>query len=162
VSSGDGSSDSDRDLTGQTLDDLLAAMLRIDVDHPTPDRPYGIPADNPFLDRPNARPELWAYGFRNPWRVSYDLPSDQLWVGTNGQALWEQVYLVKKGANYGWSISEGSHTFHAQRQAGPDPIAPPAAEHHHSEARSLTGGQVYRGKHLPELVGTYIYGDWST
>ncbi len=162
VTSGDGSSDSDRDLVGQTIDDLLAAMLRIDVDHPAAGKAYGIPKDNPFLDRPNARPELWAYGFRNPWRVSYDHVSNQLWVGNNGQDLWEQVYLVRKGANYGWSVSEGSHIFHAKRQVGPDPISPPAAEHHHSEARSLTGGQVYRGPSLPELVGTYVYGDWST
>ena len=162
VSSGDGSSDSDADLTGQSLDDLLAAVLRIDVDHPDPGRNYGVPKDNPFVDRPGARPELWAYGLRNPWRLSYDRESGQLWVGQNGQDLWEQVYLIQKGANYGWSLTEGSHMFNAQRQAGPDRISPPAAEHHHSEARSLTGGRVYRGTRLPGLVGTYVYGDWST
>ena len=162
VSSGDGSSDSDADLTGQTLDDLLAAVLRIDVDHPDPGRNYGVPGDNPFVDRPGARPELWAYGLRNPWRLSYDRESGQLWVGQNGQDLWEQVYLIQKGANYGWSLTEGSHMFNAQRKAGPDRISPPAAEHHHSEARSLTGGRVYRGTRLPGLVGTYVYGDWST
>lgn len=162
VSSGDGSSDSDTHLTGQTLDDLLAAVLRIDVDHPDPGKAYGVPKDNPFVDRPKARPELWAYGFRNPWRLSHDRESGQLWVGQNGQDLWEQVYLVKKGANYGWSVSEGSHIFQAQREAGPDPISLPTAEHHHSEARSLTGGRVYRGTRFPELVGAYIYGDWST
>jgi uncharacterized repeat protein (TIGR03806 family) len=162
VSSGDGSSDSDADLTGQTLDDLLAAVLRIDVDHPEAGRNYGIPQDNPFVDRPGARPELWAYGLRNPWRLSYDRVSGQLWVGQNGQDLWEQVYLIQKGANYGWSLTEGSHMFNARRQAGPDRISPPAAEHHHSEARSLTGGRVYRGTRLPGLVGTYVYGDWST
>jgi uncharacterized repeat protein (TIGR03806 family) len=162
VSSGDGSSDSDADLTGQTLDDLLAAVLRIDVDHPDAGRNYGVPKDNPFVNRPGARPELWAYGLRNPWRMSYDKPSGQLWVGQNGQDLWEQVYLIKKGANYGWSLTEGSHVFHSQRKAGPDPISPPTAEHHHAEARSLTGGRVYRGTRLPDLVGTYVYGDWST
>jgi glucose/arabinose dehydrogenase len=162
VSSGDGSSDSDADLTGQTLDDLLAAVLRIDVDHPQPGQNYGVPRDNPFTDRPGARPELWAYGLRNPWRLSFDAESGQLWVGQNGQDVWEQVYLIKKGANYGWSLTEGSHVFQAQRKAGPDPISLPAAEHHHSEARSLTGGRVYRGTRLPELVGAYVYGDWST
>ena len=162
VSTGDGSSDSDANSTGQTLDDLLAAVLRVDVDHPGGGRNYGIPKDNPFVDRPGARGEVWAYGLRNPWRLSYDRPSGQLWAGNNGQDLWEQVYLVEKGANYGWSVSEGAHVFHAGRPAGPDPISPPAAEHPHSEARSLTGGQVYRGKRLPELVGTYVYGDWST
>ena len=162
VSSGDGSSGSDANVTGQTLDDLLAAVLRIDVDHPDPGRNYGVPRDNPFVDRPGARPELWAYGLRNPWRLSFDRESGQLWVGQNGQDLWEQVYLIKKGGNYGWSLSEGSHVFHAERKAGPDPILPPTAEHHHSEARSLTGGRVYRGTRLPDLVGAYVYGDWST
>ena len=137
-------------------------MLRIDVDHPDPGRNYGVPKDNPFVDRPGARPELWAYGLRNPWRLSFDRESGQLWVGNNGQDLWEQVYLIRKGANYGWSVSEGSHAFRRQRQAGPDPISPPAAEHPHSEARSLTGGRVYRGTRLPDLVGAYVYGDWST
>ena len=153
VSSGDGSSDSDADLTGQSLDDLLAAVLRIDVDHPDPGRNYGVPKDNPFVDRPGARPEIWAYGLRNPWRLSYDRESGQLWVGQNGQDLWEQVYLIQKGANYGWSLIEGSHVFNARRKAGPDPISPPAAEHPHSEARSLTGGRVYRGKRCPTSSG---------
>jgi uncharacterized repeat protein (TIGR03806 family) len=162
VSSGDGSSDSDENLTGQTLDDLLGAVLRIDVDHPDPGRNYGVPKDNPFVSRARARPELWAYGLRNPWRLSYDRESGQLWAGNNGQDLWEQVFLIEKGGNYGWSVTEGSHVFRAQRQAGPDTIRPPAAEHHHSEARSMTGGRVYRGTRLPELVGVYVYGDWST
>jgi glucose/arabinose dehydrogenase len=162
VSSGDGSSDSDADLTGQRIDDLLGAVLRIDVDHPDPGRHYGVPADNPFVGRPGARPELWAYGLRNPWRLSYDPKSGQLWAGNNGQDLWEQVYLIRKGANYGWSLAEGGHVFQPERRAGPDPIALPAAEHPHSEARSLTGGRVYRGTRLPELIGAYVYGDWST
>jgi glucose/arabinose dehydrogenase len=162
VSSGDGSSGSDAFLTGQRIDDLQGAVLRIDVDHPDPGRNYGIPQGNPFVDRKGARGEVWAYGLRNPWRLSYDRDSGQLWVGQNGQDLWEQVYLIKKGANYGWSLSEGSHVFEASRHAGPDPISPPTAEHPHSEARSLTGGRVYRGGRRPELVGAYIYGDWST
>jgi glucose/arabinose dehydrogenase len=162
VSSGDGSSGSDAHMTGQRIDDLLASVLRIDVDHPDPGRNYSVPKDNPFVGRQGARPELWAYGLRNPWRLSYDRESGQLWVGQNGQDLWEQVYLIQKGGNYGWSITEGSHIFVATRQAGPDPILPPTAEHSHSEARSLTGGRVYRGKKLPDLVGAYLYGDWST
>jgi len=162
VSSGDGSSDSDADETGQTLNDLLAAVLRIDVDHPDPGKQYSSPKDNPFVDRPGALPEVWAYGLRNPWRLSFDRESNQLWVGQNGQDLWEQVYLIKKGGNYGWSISEGSHIFLEDRKPGPDPILPPTAEHHHSEARSLTGGRVYRGPINEGLVGAYVYGDWST
>jgi uncharacterized repeat protein (TIGR03806 family) len=162
VSSGDGSSGSDAHLTGQSLDDLRAAVLRIDVDHPDPGRNYSVPRDNPFIGRKGARPEIWAYGLRNPWRLSYDRTSGQLWVGQNGQDLWEQVYLIKKGGNYGWSLTEGSHIFLASRQAGPDPILLPTAEHSHSEARSLAGGRVYRGTRLPDLVGAYLYGDWST
>jgi uncharacterized repeat protein (TIGR03806 family) len=162
VSSGDGSSGSDANVTGQRIDDLLGSVLRIDVDHPDSGRSYGVPRDNPFVDRPGARPELWAYGLRNPWRLSFDRQSGQLWVGQNGQDLWEQVYLIQRGGNYGWSLTEGSHVFLASRQAGPDPISPPTAEHPHSEARSLTGGRVYRGRRLPDLVGAYVYGDWST
>jgi uncharacterized repeat protein (TIGR03806 family) len=162
VTSGDGSSGSDAHLTGQALGDLRAKVLRIDVDHPAGGNNYGVPKDNPFVNRPGARPELWAYGLRNPWRLSYDRASGQLWVGQNGQDLWEQVYLIKKGGNYGWSLVEGSHIFQASRQAGPDPILPPTAEHSHSEARSLAGGRVYRGTRLPDLVGAYLYGDWST
>jgi len=162
VSSGDGSSGSDAHLTGQALNDLRAKVLRIDVDHPDGGRNYSVPKDNPFVNRPGARPELWAYGLRNPWRLSFDRKSGQLWVGQNGQDLWEQVYLIKKGGNYGWSLTEGSHIFQAGRQVGPDPILPPTAEHSHSEARSLAGGRVYRGTRLPDLIGTYVYGDWST
>ena len=162
VSTGDGSSDSDANLTGQDITDLQASVLRIDVDRTDGSRPYAIPADNPFVGRPGARPELWCYGLRNPWRMSFDRESNQLWVGNNGQDLWEQVYLIRKGANYGWSVAEGGHPFRHQRPAGPDPIMPPTADHPHSEARSLTGGMVYRGSRLPDLVGAYVYGDWST
>src|SRR5690242_11262541 len=97
VSTGDGSSGSDTHETGQRIDDLQGSMLRIDVDHPDPGRDYGVPRDNPFVNRPGARPEVWAYGLRNPWRVSYDRKSGQLWVGNNGQDAWEQVYLIQKG-----------------------------------------------------------------
>lgn len=159
---GDGTSDSDPLQTGQGVDDLLAVMIRIDVDHPTADRPYAIPPDNPFLHLPEARGEIWAFGFRNPWRMTFDRRTGQLWVTQNGQDLWEQVYLVKRGENYGWSVQEGSHPFYPNRPVGPGPIIPPTAEHHHTEARSLTGGVVYYGSQQPELQGAYIYGDYST
>ncbi|MFO0902634.1 MAG: PQQ-dependent sugar dehydrogenase [Pirellulales bacterium] len=162
VTSGDGTSDSDTNLTGQGLDHLLAKVLRIDVDHPEPGKTYRVPADNPFVDRPGARGETWAYGLRNPWRMTVDPQSGRLWVGNNGQDLWEQVYLIRKGDNYGWSVMEGSHPFYLQRQAGPTPFVKPTAEHPHSDARSLTGGVVYHGRRFPELRGAYIYGDYST
>ncbi len=159
---GDGTSDSDPLETGQGLNDLLAVMLRLDVDHPSNGKQYSVPPDNPFVNTPGARPEIWAYGFRNPWRMDYDHESNQLWLGQNGQDLWEQVYLIRKGENYGWSVQEGSHPFYVQRPSGPQPITAPVAEHHHSESRSLTGGIVYRGDKLPELNGCFIYGDYST
>ncbi len=159
---GDGTSDSDPLLTGQGLNDYLAVMLRLDVDHPEKDRPYSIPQDNPFLHVPDAKGEIWAFGFRNPWRMTFDKKSGQLWVTQNGQDLWEQVYVVQRGGNYGWSVQEGSHPFYPERPRGPGDIIPPVAEHHHIEARSLTGGVVYYGSKLPELQGTCIYGDYST
>ncbi len=162
VSSGDGTSDSDTNLTGQDLTKLLAKVLRIDVDHPDPDKGYSVPADNPFVHTPGVRPETWAYGFRNPWRLHIDRATGDLWVGNNGQDLWEQAYLVQRGANYGWSVMEGSHPFYPKRQAGPQPFAKPIVEHPHSEMRSLTGGVVYHGAKLPQLRGAYVYGDWST
>lgn len=162
VTSGDGTSDSDTNVTGQGLDHLLAKVLRIDVDRPQGDRPYGVPADNPFVDRPGARPETWAYGLRNPWRMTVDPRTGHLWVGNNGQDLWEQIYFVRKGDNYGWSVMEGGHPFYLNRKPGPDPFVKPAAEHPHSVARSLTGGVVYHGRRFPELQGAYLYGDYST
>lgn len=162
ISSGDGTSDSDTNIAGQDMTKLLSKVLRIDVDHSDPGKTYSVPKDNPFVATPGARPETWAFGFRNPWRLHIDRETGDLWIGQNGQDLWEQVYLVQKGANYGWSVNEGSHPFYPERKLGPAPISPPIAEHPHSEMRSLTGGIVYHGNQLPELRGAYIYGDWST
>lgn len=162
VTSGDGTSDSDTNLTGQRTDLLLAKVLRIDVDHPNPGKAYSVPKDNPFVGDKRFVPETWAYGFRNPWRITCDTKTGDIWVGQNGQDLWEQAFLVRKGANYGWSVMEGSHPFYPERKAGPTPISKPTVEHHHSEARSLTGGIVYHGSRLKELQGAYIYGDYST
>jgi uncharacterized repeat protein (TIGR03806 family) len=162
VTSGDGSGDSDTNLAGQDLIRLLSKLLRIDVDHLAPGKAYSVPPDNPFLKTPGARPETWAYGFRNPWRLHIDRPTGDIWVGQNGQDLWEQVYLVQRGANYGWSATEGGHPFYPNRKGGPVPISPPIVDQPHSEMRSLTGGIVYHGNELPELRGAYLYGDWST
>lgn len=162
VSSGDGTPDSDTDLTGQDLSKLTAKVLRIDVDRPADGKAYGIPADNPFVKTAGARPETWAYGLRNPWRLHIDAKSGDLWVGNNGQDLWESIYLIERGANYGWSLVEGTHPFYPQRKQGPTPISKPIAEHSHAEARSLTGGLVYHGARLADLRGAYLYGDWST
>ncbi len=162
ITTGDGTSDSDVGVTGQDISDLLGGVLRIDVDHPTGDTPYSIPADNPFVDVENARGELWAYGLRNPWRMCVDRETGHIWVGSNGQDLWETVHLIRRGENYGWSVYEGDHPFYLNRQRGPTPFVPPTIEHHHIEARSLTGGVVYYGEPLAELNGVYVYGDYST
>lgn len=162
VTSGDGTSDSDTNLAGQTTDTLLSKVLRIDVDHPSEGKQYSIPKDNPYVGNPIFRPETYAYGLRNPWRITTDAKLGHIWVGNNGQDLWEQVYLVRPKDNYGWSVYEGGHIFYAERKQGPDPHVKPTAEHHHNEARSLTGGVVYHGTKYPELTGAYIYGDHST
>ena len=162
VTSGDGSSDSDAWGTGQSLNELNGGVLRIDVDHPSDGRAYSIPADNPFVAIPNARPEIWAYGLRNPWRITVDDKTGALWVGNNGQDLWESAHLLKRGENYGWSLFEGSHPFHAQGSIGPTPPVVPTIEHSHAEFRSLTGGIVYHGSRWSDLEGVYIYGDYST
>jgi len=162
IGTGDGSGIADQLHTGQNLGDVLAAMLRIDVDHPDEGKTYGVPRDNPFVNMKGARPEIWAYGLRQPWRYSFDSKSGDLWVGEVGQDLWEMVYRIQKGGNYGWSVMEGTHPFRPERKRGPTPILPPVIEHSHTDFRSLTGGYVYHGKRLPELEGAYIYGDFDT
>ena len=162
VTSGDGTSDSDTNLRGQEMSHLTAKVLRIDVDRPAADKPYAVPADNPFVRQAGVAPETWAFGLRNPWRMTADRKTGHIWVGNNGQDLWEQVYFVRKGENYGWSVYEGSHPFYLNRELGPAPHVKPTLEHHHSEARSLTGGIVLYGPERPELQGAYIYGDHST
>lgn len=162
VTSGDGTSGSDINNTGQDLSTLLGKVLRIDVDGAAADQAYITPADNPFVSVPEARPEIWAYGMRNPWRITADRTSGQLWVGQNGQDLREYAHLLGRGENYGWSAYEGSRPFVLNRLRGPAPFTPPTVEHDHGSYRSLTGGRVYRGSEFPDLVGAYLYGDYST
>jgi uncharacterized repeat protein (TIGR03806 family) len=162
VTSGDGTSAMDGDKVGQDLSSLRAKVLRIDVDGAPAGKPYVVPPDNPFLALPDARPETWAYGLRNPWRITNDRESGQIWVGENGQDLREYAHLLGRGENYGWSAFEGSRAFLTNRLHGPSPFTPPTIEHDHGEYRSLTGGIVYRGRAHPELAGAYLYGDYST
>ncbi len=163
ISTGDGSPPNPPDIhsTGQDLSDLLASILRINVDVRPVQQAYSIPKDNPFVDQAGARPEIWAYGFRNPWMMSFDADGN-LWVGDVGWELWEMIFRVEKGGNYGWSITEGPQPVRTEGQRGPTPILPPAAAHSHIESRSITGGLVYRGQNLPDLKGNYIYGDYVT
>ncbi|MCC7335689.1 MAG: PQQ-dependent sugar dehydrogenase [Pirellulaceae bacterium] len=162
ISTGDGTSDSDEWMSAQDVTGLQGGVLRIDVRQATAEQPYIIPTDNPFLDIPGARGEFWAIGLRNPWRMDIDRKSGQIWVGNNGQDLWESVHIIGRGENYGWSVYEGSHPFMVNRQLGPGKLTLPTLEHHHIESRSLTGGVVYDGSKLPELTGAYLYGDYST
>lgn len=148
--------------TGQDLSDLLSSILRIDVDHKQEGRNYFIPLDNPFLNVAGARGEIWAYGLRNPWRMSFDPLSGDLWVGDVGWELWEMLYRIERGGNYGWAVTEGLHSTHPEWPRGPTPILPPAIEHPHSESSSITEGLTYYGKRLKELQGTHIYSDYDT
>jgi putative heme-binding domain-containing protein len=148
--------------TGQDITDLEASVLRIDVDHREGGRAYRIPADNPFVNQPGARGEIWAYGFRNPWKMSFDRSDGSLWVGDVGWEKWEMIYCVERGSNFGWSVVEGPQPVHQERQSGPTPISPPAVAHSHIESRSITGGFVSQADRLPDLRGTYVYGDYVT
>ena len=164
ISTGDSASPDPPDPlnTGQDLSDLLSSVLRVDVDHEDNGKAYRVPADNPFVSAPGARNEIWAYGFRNPWRMSIDRQNGALWVGDVGWELWEMIYRVERGGNYGWSIVEGPQSVKPNAKPGPTPILAPVVSHPHSEAASITGGCVYHGKRLRQLEGTYIYGDWVT
>ncbi len=148
--------------TGQDISDLHGSILRIDVDRAENGKAYAIPPDNPFIKTPKARPEVYAYGLRNPWRMSFDRATGELWVGDVGWELWELVYRIQKGGNYGWSVKEGRLDIRPNAKRGPTPILPPTLDFPHTEAASITGGYVYRGKRLPELRGAYICGDWVT
>jgi len=152
--------------TGQDVTDLPASILRIDVDREDPGLKYAIPKDNPFVgltvEGKPARPEVWAYGFRNPWRMSFDRKTGELWAGDVGWESWEMVHRIEKGGNYGWSLVEARQTVNPDDAPGPTPIRPPVIELPHTDAASVTGGFVYRGKKLPGLEGAYVFGDWET
>ncbi|HEV2696154.1 MAG TPA: PQQ-dependent sugar dehydrogenase [Verrucomicrobiae bacterium] len=146
---------------GQNLSALTGKMLRIDVDHQQGDLPYAIPASNPFIGHTNARPEIWAYGFREPWRYSFDSLTHDLWVGDVGQDRIEEVDIVRGGENYGWNVYEGFDRFSDQyRRSGEQYIAPVFAYPHHTGV-SITGGYVYRGHRAPAMQGWYICADFE-
>ncbi|MCO6459598.1 MAG: PQQ-dependent sugar dehydrogenase [Pirellulaceae bacterium] len=161
ISVGDGSGIADQLQTGQDLSDLLGSLLRIDVDHPRGELAYSIPDDNPFVNRPGARGEIFSYGHRQVWKFSFD-DSGRLWGGEVGQDLWEMLYLIQKGGNYGWSVREGKHPFRPDRPQGPTPFQDPLVEHNHDAFRSITGGYIYKVGRSHPLNGHYIYGDYDT
>lgn len=164
ISTGDGSGANppDKLRTGQDLGDLLSSILRIDVDHPEHGRNYRIPSDNPFVETSGARGEIWAYGLRNPWRMSFDRKTGDLWVGDVGWELWEMLDRIERGGNYGWAVLEGRMATHPEWPRGPTPILPPTIDLSHDESSSITDGLTYYGSRLKELYGTHIYSDYDT
>jgi len=158
---GDGGSAGDPQGNGQSLNSLLGKVLRIDIDQ---SEPYSIPPDNPFNDG-SAKPEIWAYGLRNPWRFSFDRITGDLFIGDVGQNEWEEINFLPFGANgdlnFGWNFFEGTHPY-----SGLSPekkrLVMPVSEYHHDLGCSVTGGIVYRGAKLPDFYGTYLYGDYCS
>jgi quinoprotein glucose dehydrogenase len=165
IAIGDGGAGNDPHGNGQNLQTLLGKVLRIDVDHKDGKLEYAIPKDNPFIGRfANkqliARPEIFAYGIRNIWRMSFDRATGQLWAADVGQNLWEEINLITKGGNYGWNLRESKHEF-APNSTGSGPgLVDPIFEYNHDIGKSITGGHVYRGKKFPGLVGHYLYADY--
>ena len=161
VGLGDGGSGGDPRGHGQNLRTLLGTILRIDVSTLDETDSYAVPPDNPFVGLQGARPEIWAYGLRNPWRFSFDRETGDLWTGDVGQNKLEEIDIIRSGLNYGWNIMEGTSCF---RNAGCDRegLEPPVAEYGRDGGCSITGGYVYRGERIPSLVGAYLYGDFCT
>lgn len=162
VALGDGGAANDPFGHGQNLGTLLGKILRLDVDARGPGKAYGIPADNPFVKTAGARPEIWAYGLRNPWRISFDRGTGKLWAADVGQNLFEEINILHAGANCGWNPREGFHPFGAKGVAQNAGMLEPVWEYHHDVGKSITGGHVYRGRRLPVLEGHYVFADYVT
>jgi glucose/arabinose dehydrogenase len=159
IALGDGGSGGDPGNRGQNTHELLGKILRIDVDR---GMPYEIPNDNPFVGG-GGRPEVFAYGLRNPWRFSFDRQTGELWAADVGQNEWEEIDIVKRGGNYGWRVMEGTHCFLPRQGCARDGLVPPVAEYGHDGGRcAITGGYVYRGARVPALRGAYLYADFCS
>ena len=158
---GDGGSGGDPMNNGQNKDVLLGKILRIDP-KASATGPYSVPADNPFVGQPDERPEIWQWGLRNPWRFSFDRATGDVWIGDVGQNAYEEIDFAKAGAggvNFGWSQREGFHKYKGDRPAGE---VDPVYEYSHADGGvAVTGGYVYRGSRIPNLVGTYVFADYS-
>jgi glucose/arabinose dehydrogenase len=162
VTHGDGGLGGDPHDNGQNLGSLLGKIHRLDVDRKEGGKNYAIPKDNPFVGVKDAKPEIFAYGLRNVWRMAFDRKTGQLWAADVGQNLYEEIDLIVKGGNYGWNRREAYHPFGARGKGASKEFVEPIWEYHHDVGKSLTGGTVYRGKLLPELDGHYVYGDYVT
>ncbi|MCY3602581.1 MAG: PQQ-dependent sugar dehydrogenase [Chloroflexi bacterium] len=159
---GDGGAANDPHGHGQNLRTHLSTIIRIDVRNATRDEPYAIPPDNPFVDEAGALPEIWAYGLRNPWRMSFDRETGLLWAGDVGQNDVEEVSIIERGGNYGWKTMEGSRCFHPETGCDRSGLILPVWEYSHAVGCSITGGLVYRGEAIPALYGWYVYTDYCT
>ena len=157
---GDGGSQGDPHNHGQNPGTLLGTVIRLDVRGATADAPYAIPPDNPFLDREDARPEIWAWGLRNPWRMSFDRETGILWAGDVGESAVEEIDVVRAGANYGWNVIEGTRCFSPPDGCDRTGLVPPVYEYRHDDGCSVTGGFVYRGVAIPALRGWYLFSDY--
>lgn len=158
---GDGGSEGDPFGNGQNTQTLLGKMMRIDVNNTSPGLQYAIPPDNPFVAG-GGMPEIYAFGFRNPWRFSFDRATGRLFAGDVGQDNFEEVDIVQKGGNYGWNVMEGMHCFNPASGCNMAGLTLPIAEYSHSEGDAIIGGFVYHGSALQGLQGAYIFGDLST
>lgn len=153
---GDGGWAGDPDGNGQNTNTLLGSLLRIDV---SGEKGYRIPEDNPFA-KDGGKPEIYAYGLRNPWRWSFDRKTGELWLADVGQDEWEEVNRIERGGNYGWNLREGLHCYSGECEH--PGLKDPVAEYSHDHGCSITGGYVYRGRALPFLEGTYLYADFCS
>jgi glucose/arabinose dehydrogenase len=160
VALGDGGSANDPAGNGQNLTTVLASILRIDVDRRDHGLGYAIPPDNPFVDRPGVRGEIWAYGLRNPWRIAFDRGTGLLWAADVGQDMEEEIDIVERGGNYGWNLREGERAFGAGGVGPRDDLVEPVFTYDHSVGASIVGGLVYRGSLVPQLEGRYLYADY--
>lgn len=146
---------------GQNTKLLLGKLLRIDVDHAA-DQPYSIPPDNPFVGRADFRPEIWAYGFREPWRFSFDPLTKDLWVGDVGQDRYEEVCIVQRGENHGWNVYEGFERFSNRYRREGETFVPPVFAYPRKYGPSVTGGYVYRANPRSSFYGVYVFGDYES
>ncbi|MDF1823766.1 MAG: PQQ-dependent sugar dehydrogenase [Verrucomicrobiales bacterium] len=162
---GDGGLRNDPYRMPQNLWSLHGKILRIDIDKTSGDRLYGIPADNPFIHNQLVRPEIYASGLRNPWGLAFDEETGYLWCADVGQDYWEEINRIEKGGNYGWSDRDGPHRLAAHPEPllkDSTPIDPVFAyTRTRLEGICIIGGMVYRGARFPELIGSYIYGEWG-
>ncbi|WP_242920085.1 PQQ-dependent sugar dehydrogenase [Pontibacter liquoris] len=158
---GDGGSGGDPQNNAQDRTKLLGKILRIDVNTTSGSHKYGIPSDNPYAgNRQGFKEEIYAYGMRNPWKLSFDTKTGTLWAGDVGQNEIEEVDIIRKGGNYGWRIMEGTACYEPSKNCDKAGLIQPVHEYTHAEGASITGGYVYRGTKLPALQGSYIYGDY--